>query len=96
MNTSASEYKLVILSNLLSGLVEKLDKRTATRVSPSHEEGGFNGLHDLSPSDSDGDVREGVFDDPDPLDGLEALTHTQSNDQPAAATVGDDADFLKL
>ena len=89
VNTSTSDHKLVILTNLLSGLVEKLDKRTATRVSPSHES-GFSGLHDLSPSAC---VR-GVLMTQTPWM-VWRLSPTLSPMISLLLPVGDDADFLK-
>ncbi|KAK4299840.1 hypothetical protein Pmani_027912 [Petrolisthes manimaculis] len=87
----ASEHKLDLLTNLLSGLVDKLDNRVSPSVPPSAEN-IFSGYRDLSDSE-DGDECEVVSHDPDPLDGLEALVHTHVGVQPA--TFDDDSDFLK-
>ncbi|KAK4318784.1 hypothetical protein Pmani_010207 [Petrolisthes manimaculis] len=89
----ALEHKLDLLTNLLSGLVDKLDNRVTPSVSPSAEN-VFSGCHDLSLSDSeDGEEYEVVSHGPDPLDGLEALVHTHAGVQPA--TSDDDSEFLK-
>lgn len=73
--------------------VEKLDQRNAPNASSSRQ-GDFSRYH-LVGSDTE-EVRDEEINDPDPLDGLEAVLHTQSVDQPAVATDGDDADFLKV
>lgn len=97
VNVPAPDYKLDLLTNLLHGLVEKLDQSNAP-IASSSRQGDFSGFHDLSSSVSDAEEVEEVPDeecDPDPLDGLETALHTQSVDQPAVAADGDNADFLK-
>lgn len=93
VHASASEHKFDLLTDLLHGLIEKMDKRITPSASPSHR--GVSGVHDLSPSDSyDDEISDGAVIDPDPLDDLEAITHCQSVTQPDV-TADDDADFLK-
>ena len=95
VNVSAPDHKLDSLTNFLHVLVEKMDQRNAPNVYSSRQ-GIFSGFHDMSSSVSDAEeVRDEEFNDPDPLDGLEADLHTQSVDQPAIAADGDNANFLK-
>lgn len=95
VSVPASDHKLDLLTNLLHGLVEKMDKRTTLSVSPSHH-GVFSKYHELSPSVSDdGSVSEVDFNDPDPLDDLEDAVNTQSANHPGVAGDDQDAGFLK-
>ncbi|MPC25693.1 hypothetical protein E2C01_018816 [Portunus trituberculatus] len=70
VNVSVPDHKLDLLTNLLHGLVGKLDQRNAPYASSSRQ-GDFSRYHDMSSSGSDTEeIREEEINDPDPLDGF--------------------------
>ncbi|KAK3881370.1 hypothetical protein Pcinc_014187 [Petrolisthes cinctipes] len=86
---TASNDKLDKLTSLLSGLIEKLDNNVQ---GPSTSDAPYyGGFHDLSSSDEDCVVAEGVTYDTDPLDNLDTICPAQ----PSLQTDVDDASFLR-
>ncbi|KAK3888608.1 hypothetical protein Pcinc_007334 [Petrolisthes cinctipes] len=86
---TASNDKLDKLTFLLSGLIEKLDNNAQ---GPSTSDAPYyGGFHDLSSSDEDCVVAEGVTYDTDPLDNLDTICPAQ----PSLQTDVDDASFLR-
>ncbi|KAK3868375.1 hypothetical protein Pcinc_026224 [Petrolisthes cinctipes] len=86
---TASNDKLDKLTSLLSGLIEKLDNNAQ---GPSTSDAPYyGGFHDLSSSDEDCVVAEGVTYDTDPLDNLDTICPAQ----PSLQTDVDDASFLR-